>query len=243
MTKSNIKALANQLKEMGVDVKINQQLGKISVAGKTDDWERVLVRSQNIREGLERSQINPVDPQYQVTVILESLTQSLIDIKHKKLNEFSIDIKKGAIANHLYESIDLEKAEIILAAQSVSSEFQKAIEKMAKLQVEDVIHLTDQISQHFGRNDAQTFADAVNGCFDNVLECLRECKNTIDDQIAFTLEGKTPEPDLARDMEVDDVPNMDVDDMDDMDDIDSNIDALDHQEGPTAQPLGRARKR
>lgn len=110
-------------------------------------------------------------------------------------------MKKGL--SYLIES-ELEKAEIILAARSITDEIQKMAETVAKMDAEDVMPLTDPIRDMFGQEVAKSFSDTVSQHLRDLADKIKETKNVIGDAIAQMESGQSVSNDLT-DMG-DDVP-------------------------------------
>ena len=123
--------------------------------------------------------------------------------------------------SYLIES-ELEKAEIVLAAKSITDAIQKMAENAAKMEAEDVMPLNDPIREHFGPEAADTFAEAVGQALRNLTQAISEAKNTISNEIA-RMQGEVVE---SNDLEMmsDEEPSSDDDAVaDDMPDEDSEI--------------------
>ncbi len=106
-------------------------------------------------------------------------------------------MKKNTIA-FLIES-ELEKAEVVLAARSITDTIQKMAETVAKMEAEDVMPLNDPIREHFGPEAAAKFSEAVSGKLRELTQSLSETKNIISDEIA-RMQGEqvdTPSDDLS----------------------------------------------
>lgn len=123
--------------------------------------------------------------------------------------------------SYLIES-ELEKAEIVLAAKSITDAIQKMAENAAKMEAEDVMPLNDPIREHFGPEAADTFAEAVGQALRNLTQAISEAKNNISNEIA-RMQGEVVE---SNDLEMmsDEEPSSDDEDAEiEMPDEDAEI--------------------
>jgi hypothetical protein len=88
---------------------------------------------------------------------------------------------------------ELEQAEVILAARSISDALQKMTENAAKMEAEDLMPLVDPIREHFGPEASSQFSDAVTEKLRHLVEVLSETKNAVSDEIA-RLQGEDVAP-------------------------------------------------
>lgn len=95
--------------------------------------------------------------------------------------------------SYLIES-ELEKAEVVLAAKSVTDAIQKMAENVAKMEAEDVMPLNDPIREHFGPEAATKFAEAVGSALRELTQKLSDSKTAISNEIARMQGELTDEP-------------------------------------------------
>ena len=84
---------------------------------------------------------------------------------------------------YLIES-ELEKAEVILAAKSITDAIQKMAEKAASMEPEDVMPLNDAVREHFGADVADAFAENVGTKLRELVKHLSDTKNAVANEIA-----------------------------------------------------------
>ncbi len=84
---------------------------------------------------------------------------------------------------------ELDKAELVLAAKGISDEVQTMTEKVAKLQVDDLMPLVDRLKEVFGQEMATTFNSSVDGTLSSLLDLLKQSKDSIENQ-ANVLNGE-----------------------------------------------------
>lgn len=117
---------------------------------------------------------------------------------------------------------ELEKAEVVIAARSISDTLQKMAENAAKMEAEDLMPLIDPIREHFGPAASTQFSDAVTEKLRNLVQVLSETRNAVSDEIA-RLQGEevsTPVSDL-------DNEDFDMDDQEGDSDLDAEIEPED----------------
>lgn len=115
---------------------------------------------------------------------------------------------------YLIES-ELERAEVILAAKSITNEIQKMAEQAAKIEVEDVMPLSDPIRELFGTTVAQQFADSVTEKLRELVANLTATKDAIADSID-RMQGGGSDLDTMGD-EMEDLPAAAGEDLEDLD--------------------------
>lgn len=159
---------------------------------------------------------------------------------------------------------ELERAEVILAAKSLSDELQQMAEKVAKMDAEDVMPLADPLTTYFSAEQSRAFSGAVSEQLRGLVEKLKEVREGISNEIAKLEGGANGEPmnDLAMepeagaegdemdmDMDMGDDAEMGGDDMETSDDLaDMDFDAgedlpeIGDEIDDTKHAAGRARK-
>lgn len=148
---------------------------------------------------------------------------------------------------------ELDKAELVLAAKGISDEVQGMAEKVAKLQVDELMPLVDRLKEVFGNEMAQQFNDSVDGTLSSLLDQLKQSKDNVENQ-ANILNGEG-DMSMGTDMDFNADPGMGGLDMgvdDYSDPAMGGIDGMDGEEGDMFgaddsmaggdQPLGRAKK-
>lgn len=138
----------------------------------------------------------------------------------KKITEgFVKDLRK------LLES-EVEEAEIVIATKGFSKSLQEMIEKIGRLQNEDLPPLADQMRQNYGNAEAHSFHEKTQLTLQNVLDALYESKEQIDNAVQEMARGNL-DFNIDMDLDSENGEEMPADDMpaDDMDvDIDADMD-------------------
>ena len=167
-------------------------------------------------------------------------------------------MKEDAMTQRLRRLLENEvsQAEVMMAAKGFANDLQEMIEKIGRLQNEDLPPVTDQMRQTYGTDSASSFQTQIYGAFQSVMDSLYTAKNEVDDAVemlAYT--GKVGN---LNDMERDG-PKFgdDTDAQADTDTMasdggadDLGMDDLDNLEEPDdgfggaeqANPLGRSKK-
>lgn len=148
-------------------------------------------------------------------------------------------LEEGLLAqlNALLEG-DAAEAEITMAARGIVDELQDMIEKLGKIQNDQLGPLTDEMSYSHGPEVAASFKSSVDGAVAGLLDNARSAKDAVNDAV-LVLSGEAPASDMtATDAEL----GGDMgDDM--MSDIESDVLGGDESaSGPEDEPLGRAKR-
>jgi hypothetical protein len=98
---------------------------------------------------------------------------------------------------------DLEQARLIFATNDVVDRLQSMAEQIAKMSVNDVMPIVDDMRGTFGPEKADTFETAVNEALDAALEAIKSSKDRVANEV-LRLEGKAaPEASGPSDLEND----------------------------------------
>ena len=147
-------------------------------------------------------------------------------------------LEEGLLAqlNALLEG-DAAEAEITMAARGIVDELQDMIEKLGKIQNDQIGPLTDEMAYSHGPEQSASFKDAVDGAVAGLLDQARSAKDAVNNAV-LVLSGEAPAADMSSDVE------LGGDIADDMEsDIESDIMGGDESmSGPEDEPLGRAKR-
>lgn len=92
---------------------------------------------------------------------------------------------------------NLESARLIFAASDVTDRLQQMAEQIAKMSVNDIMPIVDDMKGVFGPEKTTTFETAANEALDGALNAVKQAKDKLGDEI-LRLEGKdVPENDMA----------------------------------------------
>jgi hypothetical protein len=152
---------------------------------------------------------------------------------------------------------EVSQAEVMMAAKKFADELQEMVEKIGRLQNEDLPPVTDQMRETYGHGSASAFQTQIYGALQSVMDSLYTAKNQVDDAVGnmATTGQVSAAVDMDKDMGMDDGMDgdMGMDDADmgdaelDLDNIGDELGAEDDMgdefggaEGE--DPLGRAMK-
>lgn len=126
----------------------------------------------------------------------EAYTRAIL---HKEIYEDLANVDAVLFEAEL-DDADLEQAEVVLAAQGMSREFQDMIENVADMLGSDLITLVDQIKAKFGDGAGEQFGTTIKGAIESAMDTLTQAKDSIDGAIGG-LTNPTAAP--AMDLDVD----------------------------------------
>lgn len=150
---------------------------------------------------------------------------------------------------HLMES-KVSQAEVMMAAKGFAQELQEMVEKVGRLQNEDLPPVTDQMRETYNTDSASAFQTLVYSAMQQVMDALYTAKGQIDDAVEnMALRGRV---DAQTDMDIEQ-PDMDVQDDEEFADYSDEADVdLDNVAGAEPddefgaaeeeEPLGRSPK-
>lgn len=154
-----------------------------------------------LSDGNEYPDVNPQQGTQEMKLESRDITESFVK-----------DLRK------LLES-EVEEAEIVIATKGFSKSLQEMIEKIGRLQNEDLPPLADQMRQNYGNAEAHGFHETTQLTLQHVLDALYESKEQIDNAVQEMARGNL---NFAVDMDLD--SQNDLGDMGSADDVDMDID-------------------
>ena len=156
------------------------------------------------------------EPQEQPTVILQQGKKNMKFESSNITENFVKDLRA------LLES-EVEEAEIVIATKGFSKSLQEMIEKIGRLQNEDLPPLADQMRQNYGNAEAHAFHEKTQLTLQHVLDALYESKEQIDNAVQEMARGNLEfNVDMDLDTENGEDMGMPGDDMDM--DVDADLD-------------------
>lgn len=169
---------------------------------------------------------------------LKSLDEVRLAETLKLINEYIDNNPEEFIT----EDVEVEEAEVVIAARALSDQIQDAVEDIGRAFNEDLPAIVDQMRGQLGTEKAQPFGENVGSALEGLLGQLKDAKEQVDSAIG----GVTgAEPMMSMDMEN---PDAEVDAVSDLDSMDMGGDELDDfagadaNAGPEDDPLGRELK-
>lgn len=177
----------------------------------------------------------------------KSLPEAIEMLEGKcKESRASVTAESVTGKNHsvLNENIDIEQAEVVIAARSLASDIQDQVERLGRMVNEEIPAIVEQMTAEMGAQTAQSFNTQALEVLNNHLEAARQAKAAMDNAIAGVTGGETIDSvDLGSDDDLDlDLGDNVIDDVIDSDDEidDLDIDNIDADAGTPGEPLGRA---
>lgn len=142
---------------------------------------------------------------------------------------------------NLFES-ELEEAEVVIATKGFSKSLQEMIEKVGRLQNEDLPPLADQLRNIYGVETAQQFHEKTQSTLQSVLDALYYSREEIDREVQNMAKGIF-QFDVDMDKDISSAPDntmgREFGADDDLDELEAELDLSDADAG---EPLGRVRK-
>lgn len=122
----------------------------------------------------------------------------------------------------IVENEEVQKSQVILAAQDMIDEMQKMIERVSKMNAEELPAVVDGISNEIGTNESQQFQQTTSEALSGLQAALTDAKNNLSGALS-AITGGQEMPTAFDDQSEMDQPEMDQ--SDDTDDIsDQNLD-------------------
>ena len=142
------------------------------------------------------------------------------------------------IGDMLAEEVDVEQAEVVMAARALADDIQDMIARLGKMQNEDVPAIADQMRAEMGAEVASGFNSQMGTTLSAHLEATKATKDAMETAIA-QITGDAPLGAPGGDMGLADVEEPMPTEEPSIDDM-----AMDTTEpaaaGPEDEPLGRA---
>lgn len=78
---------------------------------------------------------------------------------------------------------EVSQAEVMMAAKDFANELQEMIEKIGRLQNEDLPPVTDKMRETYDTQSASAFQTKIYGAFQSVMDALYTAKDEVDDAV------------------------------------------------------------
>lgn len=124
--------------------------------------QKVRSLANEIKEGKDFNK-NPNNPAYMKLVFME---QALVSHYN--------DLLRQPQPRIVIENEEVEKSQVVLAAQDMVDTIQKMLEDVGQMQVKELPALVDSIESEIGVNEAQTYNDQVSAQLDAISGALKE---------------------------------------------------------------------
>ena len=195
------------------------------------------VAEQNKFTGARKDAIAAGKDEFEVDGKTYKITGDTSDEEAQAKKESMFD---DIIDDMLAEEVNVEEAEVIMAARALADDVQDMIARLGKMVNEDLPAIQDQMRAELGAEVAASFQDSMVSAVDGHLAQTKATKQMMDDAIG-TLSGDAPMDSGMMADEPMDAP-MDVDAPVDAEaPVDDAMDVNDPAAaGPEEEPLGRA---
>jgi hypothetical protein len=144
---------------------------------------------------------------------------------------------------------EVSQAEVMMAAKGFAQELQEMVEKIGRLQNEDLPPVTDQMRETYGTDSATAFQTQIYSALQGVMDSLYTAKQQVDDAVTnMAATGQvTAQTDMDKDIDMGMDDEMSMGGVDDLDNIAADLDqdtGMDDEFGAEdgEEPLGRAKK-
>lgn len=143
-----------------------------------------------------------LEPKEDEQELIRAYTQKQRDIQKQKGEK----MKEGYLRDvrTLLES-EVEQAEVLISAKSFGDQLQTMMEKLGRLQNEDLPPVGDQMREVYGMHISQAFMDMMMEQMNQIMSELRATKEKIDSMVSDIARGTMPTNDM------DDVGEEDLD--------------------------------
>lgn len=138
---------------------------------------------------------------------------------------------------------EIDEAEIVIAVKGISKSLQEMIEKIGRLQNEDLPPLSDQVRDVYDISVSTGFQESASQALQNVLDTLFQAKDEMDMMVQKLASGAA---DISAGVDMDAPLDVgmepDAFDVGLGDDLGDDFGGIDAAAGPEEEPLGRAKK-
>ena len=195
------------------------------------------VAEQNKFTGARKDAIAAGKDEFEVDGKTYKITGDTSDEEAQAKKESMFD---DIIDDMLAEEVNVEEAEVIMAARALADDVHDMIARLGKMVNEDLPAIQDQMRAELGAEVAASFQDSMVSAVDGHLAQTKATKQSMDDAIGM-LSGEAP---MDSGMMADEPMDAPVDNMDAEVDAMAEPDAIDVNDpaaaGPEEEPLGRA---
>ena len=132
--------------------------------------------------------------------------------------------------------VDAAEAEITMAARGIVDELQDVIEKLGKIQNDQIGPLSDEMAYSHGPDQAATFKGSVDDAINGLLGQARSAKDAVQDA-TLVLSGEKMADDMGGDVELGGDMGADLED-----DITADFGGDESGSGEESNPVGREQR-
>ena len=132
--------------------------------------------------------------------------------------------------------VDAAEAEITMAARGIVDELQDVIEKLGKIQNDQIGPLADEMAYSHGPDQSATFKGSVDDAINGLLGQARSAKDAVQDA-TLVLSGEKMADDMGGDVELGGDMGADLED-----DITADFGGDESSSGEESNPVGREQR-
>jgi heat shock protein HspQ len=121
-----------------------------------------------INESKQSTHIQGSDPAYMKLVFME-----------QALKDHMYELKNAPRSHIVFENEEVEKSQVVLAAQDMVDQVQKMLEDVGQMQVKELPALVSSIESEIGVNESQTYNNEVSGQLDTLSASLKEASSAL----------------------------------------------------------------
>ena len=121
-----------------------------------------------INESKQSTYSQGSDPAYMKLVFME-----------QALKDHMYDLKNAPRSHIVFENEEVEKSQVVLAAQDMVDQVQKMLEDIGQMQVKELPALVSSIESEIGVNESQTYNNEVSGQLDTLSASLKEASSAL----------------------------------------------------------------
>lgn len=208
----------DQLQERKL-VKIKKALSEVfkldfNFNANVEKLEDVQSSTKNLITQLDENGVDVTDRYYQkLLLVTEGLKMAIKEAKKQKDNI----VKENKTIKE--SDVDLDEAEVLLAAKQMADDLQKMAENLASMQVEDLMSITNAMKEEVGMAEAEAFSATAEVAIGSALEAVKSANDQVNNAV-LVAQGGVVQTDMDMDMAVE--PEMDMD-------MDANLDVVDDE--------------
>ena len=121
-----------------------------------------------INESKQSTYSQGSDPSYMKLVFME-----------QALKDHMYELKNSPQPRIVFENEEVEKSQVVLAAQDMVDQVQKMLEDIGQMQVKELPALVSSIESEIGVNESQTYNNEVSGQLDTLSAALKEASGAL----------------------------------------------------------------
>jgi|TARA_R110002074_G_scaffold166179_8_gene326594 hypothetical protein len=199
----------DQLQERKL-VKIKKALSEVfkldfNFNAEVEKLENVQSSTKKLITKLEENGVEVTDRYYQkLLLVTEGLKMAIKEAKKQKDNT----VKENKTIKE--SDVDLDSAEVLLAAKQMADDLQKMAENLASMQVEDLMSITNAMKEEVGMAEAEAFSASAEAAIGAALDSVKSANDQVNNAV-LVAQGGTIETDMDMDMAVEPAMDMDMD--------------------------------